>query len=64
MLYAPILGLVKASTLVLMLRIAGHMKDFRRAIYVSQEDDAFWPLTPDDEPGQCWVSENNLVLLN
>ncbi|KAG8167137.1 hypothetical protein KVR01_002826 [Diaporthe batatas] len=33
-LYAPILGLVKTSTLVLMLRIAGHMRDFRRSIYV------------------------------
>ncbi|POS74032.1 hypothetical protein DHEL01_v207574 [Diaporthe helianthi] len=33
-LYAPILGLVKASTLVLMLRIAGHMRDLRRAVYI------------------------------
>jgi hypothetical protein len=36
-LYAPVLGLVKASTLVFMLRIAGHMTDVKRAIYVSPQ---------------------------
>lgn len=37
-LYPPVLGLVKASTLVFMLRIAGHMKGVKRAIYVSHKD--------------------------
>lgn len=36
-LYPPVLGFVKASTLVFMLRIAGHMKGVRRAIYVSEK---------------------------
>lgn len=37
-LYPPVLGFVKASTLVFMLRIAGHMKGVKRAIYVSEKD--------------------------
>ncbi|KAI7782625.1 hypothetical protein LA080_013113 [Diaporthe eres] len=34
LLYSPILGLVKSSTLVFMLRIAGHMRNIKRSIHV------------------------------
>lgn len=37
-LYPPVLGFVKASTLVFMLRIAGHMEGVKRAIHVSGKD--------------------------
>lgn len=42
-LYSPVLGLVKSSTLVFMLRIAGHMRDVKRAIYVSEKGVALDP---------------------
>ncbi|KAG6353988.1 hypothetical protein INS49_004959 [Diaporthe citri] len=35
LLYSPILGLVKSSTLVFMLRIAGHMRNIKRSIHVA-----------------------------
>lgn len=36
-LYTPILGLIKASSLVFVLRIAGHMRNVRRTIHVSEK---------------------------
>lgn len=38
MLYSPILGLVRSSTLFFMLKITGHIKNLRWTIHVSQSD--------------------------
>lgn len=38
LLYSPILGLVRSSTLFFMLRITGHIKNIRWTIHVSQSD--------------------------
>lgn len=55
LLYSPIVGLVRSSTLFFMLKITGHIKNIRWTIHVSQSDGGL----PHDESAPAVVLFTN-----
>lgn len=55
LLYSPILGLVRSSTLFFMLKITGHIRNIRWTIHVSQSDSTL----PHDHSAPAEVLFNN-----